>query len=181
MLSKNKIKPRRKLPALCEAIRRARRGTGKTQQEFAADIGVATMTLSRYERGDVPRDRAILGRLRAVAADAGCVVEEQLFFDALMALPGGPPRFEPSVMIPTHTPAQWRLMQAARIAMNFFPDMARAIEEAARPALDLVDEIMEGAALGERRVSVQFYADLESKLDELAARKIFQIKKKGKQ
>jgi hypothetical protein len=98
-----------------------------------------------------------------------------------MALPGGPSRFEPSVLIPTYTPFQWRLMQAARIAMNFFPDVARAMEEAAGPALDLVDEIMADAAMGERKVSVQFYNNLETQLDERAARKVFEhkFKKEG--
>jgi transcriptional regulator with XRE-family HTH domain len=171
----------RKLPALSQAIRRLRKVTGKSQEAFAQEAEIASMTLSRYENGVVPRDRRVLARLRAIAADAGCNVEEQLFFDAAMALPGGPSRFESSVMVPSHTPLQWRLMQAGRIAMNFFPDVARAMEEAARPALDLVDQIMAEEALGERKVSVQFYRDLETKLDELAARKIFQIKKEGKQ
>jgi transcriptional regulator with XRE-family HTH domain len=181
MAKKDKGKSTRKMPAVCLAIRAVRAKTGKSQEVFAQEIEIASMTLSRYERGVVPRDRAVLGRLRAVAADAGCVIEEQVFYDALMALPGGPSRFEPTVMVPAFTPLQWRLMQAARIAMNFFPDVARAMEEAARPALDLVDEIMAEAAAGDRRVSVQFYANLETKLDELAARKIFQIKRESAQ
>jgi transcriptional regulator with XRE-family HTH domain len=181
MATKSKTKKPRKLPPVCQAIRNVRKVTGKSQEAFAQDIECASMTLSRFENGVVPRDRAVLGRLRAVAADAGCSLEEKVFFDALMALPGGPSRFESSVMIPTHTPLQWRLMQAARIAMNFFPDVAVAMQEAGRPALDLVDEIMTEAALGERNVSVQFYRDLEIKLDALAARKIFQMKKEGNQ
>ena len=173
MPAKNKNKLSRKLRRVCIAIRTVRQATGKTQEAFAAEIEIAAMTLSRYERGDLPRGRAVLGRLRAVAADAGCAVEERLFFDTLMAMPHGPSRFESSVMIPTFTPQQWRFMQIARVAQTFSPDVAREIERIAAREADLVDEVMQEAALGERNVSVQFYRDLETKLDALAARKLF--------
>jgi transcriptional regulator with XRE-family HTH domain len=182
MTTTNKTKTSRKLPALCEAIRRVRKATGKSQPVFAEEVEVSPMTLSRYERGDSPRRREVLNRLAAIAWEHGCTVEEQLFRDASMALPQGPFRFEPSLKVPVYSPHQWRLMQAIRIAQAYFPDEARAAEQALGVSLDLVDEILADAAVGERKVTEQLYSDLEARLNELAARKVFKdhFTKEGK-
>jgi transcriptional regulator with XRE-family HTH domain len=174
---KNKTKRSRNLPAVCQSIRNLRKKTGQSQEDLARDLELTSMSLSRYETGvTIPRSRTTLNRLVAIAFDAGCLVEEDVFRQAAMALPGGPSRFEPSVMVASYSPLEWRLMQAARIALAYFPDVGRAIEQAAGPALDLVDEILADAALGERKVTAQFYANLETQLNQRAAQKLFKDK-----
>jgi transcriptional regulator with XRE-family HTH domain len=182
MATKSKPRQGGKTPVLCELISGLRRKTKMSQQNLAALLEISAMSLSRYENGLEPKSRRILSRLAAVAADAGLNVEEKVFRDAALALPGGSSRFEPSIMMPTYSPLEWRLMQASRIALSYFPDVARDIEQAAGPALDLVDEILADAALGEGRPTAQFYSNLETQLNERAARKLFKdhFTKEGK-
>jgi len=182
MGTKNKPKPNRNLNALCEAVRAVRRASGKSQESFSQLAEISSQTLSRFERGQPPRSRDVLNRLAAVAFDLGCTIEEEVFRQASLALPGGPSRFESSINVPTHTPIQWRLMQGIRIAQAYFPQEAAAAERELARSLELVDEIIADTAAGDRKVTTQFYANLESELNERAARKLFQDKftKEGK-
>jgi transcriptional regulator with XRE-family HTH domain len=178
---KPKSKP--ELPPLCRAVRRIREATGWSQEQMAQHTRIASQTISRFELGkQVPRDMAVLLQLREAAAASSCAAEEKLFQEALIEQSGSLPRhvIEPSIVIQTYRPHVWRLMQAARIAIDFFPETARAMEKAAGPALDLVDEIFgEVATEGTNFSAPNFYSDLETRLSELAARKLFQQFQKG--
>jgi transcriptional regulator with XRE-family HTH domain len=177
MAQKHKANRARRLPAVSQAIRNLRKRTGQTQADLSRDLEISSMSLSRYELGlTIPRSRTTLNRLAAVAADAGATVEEELFRQAALALPGGPSRFEEGFTVPVYSPLEWRLMQGIRLAQAHFPEEARAAEQALGMSLDVVDEILADAALGERKVTTQFYAKLESQLNERAAQKIFKDK-----
>jgi transcriptional regulator with XRE-family HTH domain len=157
---------------LCAAVRRIRNATGDTQEKFAQRIGVAVMTISRFETArQVPRHFRVLSELRDVARAAGLDVEESILSGVLTEHPssslGQPQEFV------TFTPAEWRLMHAARIAVRFYPETARAIEEAAAPTLALVDEILRYAR-PDRVLTAGFYMAMEDQLDELAERRSFE-------
>jgi transcriptional regulator with XRE-family HTH domain len=159
------------------AIRNLRKKTGQSQAQLAQDLELTNMSLSRYENGTtIPRSRTTLNRLAAVAAEAGATVEEELFRQAALALPGGPSRFEEGLAVPVYSPLEWRLMQGIRIAQSFFPDEARAAERELGASLDVVDEILADAALGERKVTTAFYIQLEGQLNQRAAQKLFKDK-----
>jgi transcriptional regulator with XRE-family HTH domain len=177
MAQKRKTQRARKPPALCLAIQTLRKKTGLTQADFSRDLEVSSMSLSRYETGiTIPRSRTTLNRLAAVAAEAGATVEEEVFRQAAMALPGGPSKFQEGLTVPVYTPLEWRLMQGIRLAQAYFPEEAKAAEQVLGMSLDVVDEILADAALGERRLTSQVYAQIESQLNERAAQKLFKDK-----
>jgi hypothetical protein len=139
----------------------------------------------------VPRDDRVLLRLAKAAADAGLVDEEKLFrrvvrssdIDLIEESPRGTmvkqykTSKSKSYELKTYRPNEWRLMQAARIAVNFFPDTVHAIEQAAGPALELVDKIMATATIDDQ-IDGYFYDFLEQLLSVLAARQQFENLKK---
>ena len=132
----------KELPQLCVAVKRVREALGESQEKFAQRTGIASMTVSRFERGKlVPREYRVVRALWEAAADAGLDHETRLFDSVLADTPA--PSW-PSTKYPLQ---EWRLMQAARIAVRFyrFHEQALAIEKAAAPALALVDQILKDA------------------------------------
>jgi transcriptional regulator with XRE-family HTH domain len=185
-------KPERIIPEICQAVKRLRTHLGLSQARAAIEWQIAEQTLSRFELGkQTPRDPFVLMRLREAAADAGLAKDEELFNEALNAHPSSPPRprpqFDPPWLDPSTRPPdpptptldEWKLMAAARVAVRFYRDNARAMEKAAGPALDLVTEVLRSApAVG--RIDASFYRDLEKKLDELATRRVLEgLRKDG--
>lgn len=163
-------------PPLGDAIRRVRQACGWSQQALAEKLGTAVMTLSKWERDLFrPRNAAVLRLLRSFAYDAQLAKEEKQFSEALKTATNSPisARFEPQAP----SPLEWRMMQMARLIVDYFPELLPAFEAAAGPVAALVDEVMAEVNVGERRVSVQFYLDLERRLHELAAQRVFQGKK----
>jgi transcriptional regulator with XRE-family HTH domain len=62
---KRKTEP--ELPRLCTAVKRVREAYGDTQERFARRIGVAVMTVSRFETGRAePRDPRVLLNLAKI-------------------------------------------------------------------------------------------------------------------
>lgn len=179
-MRENKPKVKRDVPEICAAVRRIRQVAGWSQERMARETGIASQTISRFELGkQVPRQSEVLRSLIDAAGDAGLVDEEQLFTAALAERESWPGSERPSPRITneTYTPHEWRLMQTARIAINYFPETVHLIEEAAAPALELVDQIMASAGT-EGQLDARFYRDLEQQLSALAARKLFQNRKK---
>ena len=120
---------------LCVAVRCIRENAGWSQDEMAKKTNIAPQTISRMELGkQTPRDEFVLMALSDAAADAGLDAEEKLFDQAVKNHPGT--RLDATIVVQTYTPQQWRLMQAARIADLFFPDVAKAIERAAGSRLN---------------------------------------------
>jgi len=151
---------------------------------MAQQTGIASQTISRFELGkQVPRDMAVVMQLRDAAAAVGLAAEEKLFKEALVesSLPRHVAAERP-ITIMVYRPHVWRLMQAARIAADFFPDEAHAMETAAPQALALVDEVIQSIDPDQiqRHEDPHFYEDLESELGTLAGRKIWKnLIKKG--
>jgi hypothetical protein len=104
--------------------------------------------------------------------EAGLEADVSLFDDALneIAISMGAPDDRQSSAL---SPRVWRLMEAARIAVIYFPDAAREMEKAAGPALDLVKEIMSALVNVPEHLSCRFYSELSSRLDTLASRRAF--------
>src|SRR4029434_6856029 len=78
-----------------------------------------------------------------------------------------PQESKPTPWKEPYTPHEWRLMHTARIAVRFYPEQARAIEQAAGPALSVVDEILSSADPANLQ-DVGFYLELEERVNRLA-------------
>src|SRR5215467_14411024 len=71
------------LPPLCAAVKHVREAYGDTQERFARRIGVAVMTVSRFETGRAePREPRVLLNIAKVAYDKSMAEDERLFRDA---------------------------------------------------------------------------------------------------
>src|SRR5262249_1888500 len=136
MTEKNKPKVKLELPSLCNAVKRVRDAYGDSQERFAQRIGIAVMTISRFERGvQIPGSESVLSKLALAANNVHLMEEFHLFRTAAVLARNGP---SVSSISQSYSPQEWRLMHAARIAAKFYPDAALAIEKAAGPALALV-------------------------------------------
>jgi hypothetical protein len=145
--------------------------------------GISSQTISRFELGkQEPRGLEVLISLRNTALSLGLNAEEHLFRLAIgmpiEALPGVQiqKRDLPSaIRIPSYTPQQWRLMQAARLAVLYFPDAAVRMEQAASPVLKLVDRIIQEVdpEMTHQEFAPNFYLDLEHRLSDRAGREAF--------
>jgi transcriptional regulator with XRE-family HTH domain len=176
-----------KLPMLCSVVRQIRETAGWSQEQMAQQTGIASQTISRFERGvQEPRDLAVLLQLSKVADAVGFQSHELahalvgVMHGAALSRLGSEPR---SPILNYNSPHVWRLMQTARIAADYFPDEARAMEAAAPQALALVDEVLRSVEADEIERHAEFYQDLELRVSDLAARKLFwqQFMKGGKQ
>jgi transcriptional regulator with XRE-family HTH domain len=189
MVSRRKPKPNVGAPEVCTAIRRVREASRLTQQAFAEKLGTAVMTLSKWENGiRQPRDPEVFRRLWGLAATAGLAVEQKLFEERI----GGRPPFPEGIqdisldqklfaeatsssalVMRMLTRSEWRLMYGFRLANGYLPQVANAVQDALRPALELLDEIIREEAPADSKLDVAFYNRLALRFDELAARKAF--------
>ena len=174
-------------PELCVAVRRIRQASKLSQEQLAA-IGVASQTLSKFETGKlVPRSDSTLQKFASVAGQLGLPEEQALFEQAISAIRKKPYLTPAAAVVPVehilativpaatghplYTPHEWRLMQAARIALRSHPGVARAIEQAAGDVLTLVDEVLGTAAPSS--VNAGFYRELEQQINLLAEQRAF--------
>src|SRR5215471_5454517 len=135
---------KRKLPEIALAVKAVREACRISQEAFAQQLGTTATSISRIERGlQTPASFDTLNRLEKAARDLGLTKEAALFDEARSAL-----RFT-AYRSPERQDAglgyqlpQWRLAIAARIAAAYFPERLPAIEEALRPAIELVDEVL---------------------------------------
>jgi transcriptional regulator with XRE-family HTH domain len=137
------------LPPLCAAIKTVRESYEDSQPQFASRVKLAPMTISRFERGiRVPADSRVLMRLAGAAREQGLTQEAELFESAGMLAAGSVEELREArpgsglglAAMPIFSLPQWRLMHAAGIAALYYPETASAIEQAAGPALALVDD-----------------------------------------
>jgi transcriptional regulator with XRE-family HTH domain len=134
-------------PELSAAVRRVRQSYQESQAEFAQRTELALMTISKFERGvRVPADPRVLARLAAAARAQGLTEDAKQFENAAILAAGKIEELSdlrPGLgLAAIHIPnlPTWRLMHAAAIAIQYFPEVARAIEDAAGPAIAIVDE-----------------------------------------
>ena len=142
-------KQEKDLPPLCAAVKRIRESYRESQPQFAQRVRVAAMTISRFERGTrEPGDFEVLKRLAEAARAQGLKQEQDLLEHAAIEARGSQAwsgaaerstHMGLMAMSIFHLP-QWRLMHAAGIAALYYPEVAIAMEQAAGPAMALVDE-----------------------------------------
>jgi transcriptional regulator with XRE-family HTH domain len=184
MKTRSKEELKAPLPPLCAAVKRVRAAYGDTLQRFAERVGISMNSLSRFELGkQVPADHGVLKRLEHAARERGLREESVLFLRAGYIDTGNlllscQPRESAAPIAPTYSPLEWRLMQAARVAIRLYPESARAIEKAAGPALGLVDEVLRSADAAD--LTPEFYEGLERRLTLLADRRAFENLKQEK-
>jgi transcriptional regulator with XRE-family HTH domain len=181
MPKKRKEELKTQLPPLCAAVRRVREAYGETLEEFGRRVRVSLNSVSRFELGKtVPADFNVLGSLARAARERGLTVEADLFIEAQTQVRWRAYRGPTSEGTePVYSPQEWRLMHAARIAVRLYPEHARAIEDAAGPAVGLVDEVLRSVDAGST-LDAAFYADLEQRLNELADRRALESLKQGR-
>lgn len=175
------------MPELCRAVKTVRLAYGESQEAFARRVGLAGMTVSRFERGkQVPTSFEALSRL-AEAARAKKLAESDLLEQAARhaRIESGETRPALSLSaIPIYSLPQWRLMHIAAIAVLYYPETAAAMEQAAGttgPAATVVDKAIReytnrtGLASG-----LGFYYGLPEILTKLAEQQAFEsFKEKG--
>ena len=137
------MRPKKILAELSVAVAKVREASRISQEGFGRDLGVATMTISRWERGQqVPSDFRVLNRLESMARHLGLAREADLFDRARSGV-----RFN-AYRQGTETPAElaslpvWRLTVAVRVASVYFPERVPEIEKALDSALAIVDAIL---------------------------------------
>jgi transcriptional regulator with XRE-family HTH domain len=169
MPTRNRTGP---IPALCTSVRRLRLATKLTQGSLGELLGVSAQTLSNIEVGRrPPRAKYLLLKFRELAQELNMPEDIALFDEALgtrflsaaFALNGNR---EPCY--PLH---EWRLMQVARIAVRYWPELAWAMEQSAGPALAVVDDILSAAK--PTAVDAAFYRDLEQRINASAEQSCF--------
>jgi hypothetical protein len=177
--SKTKIHP------LCASVRTLKMASGWTLQEFALRAGVAQQTAYRFSAGlQIPKDPAVLIRLRDVAITLGLTNEANTFDYAAhgwntMIPASGPPRLSTTTVLEKRSPDQARLALAAELAVSLFPDAAREAEEALAVPLLLVDKAFRELHKYNTVYDAQHYQRVKAKLDELVKQKLFPRAKKG--
>jgi transcriptional regulator with XRE-family HTH domain len=173
-------------PPLCACVKNIRKAYGESQPRFAERVGLASLTISRFERGvQIPSDSGTLFRLAEAARNKGLTEEAKQFEFAIRErenaallsgkgittavhrwrLEKGYTRFYPgsyALAVP-----QWRLMAAAFIAPVYYPEIASAMEKAAGEALELVDEALR-LADAESQSGQALYEEIERILRRLA-------------
>jgi transcriptional regulator with XRE-family HTH domain len=162
------------LPPLSIAVKRVREAYNDTLQRFAQRAGISMDSVSRFERGRVPKDSAVLLKLAVVAEMKELAAEAEAFHEAAneaerarrvddIYQPIIPPSSVRSLGLSAHNAEAWRLMVIARMAALYHPEAARAMAEAAGAVSAFVDAVLqepESRALGyvelEYRVSRAF-------------------------
>jgi transcriptional regulator with XRE-family HTH domain len=166
------------LPELCAAVLRLRKATRLKQVQLAPSLGFSAQTLSNFEVGRrIPRSKFILMKFRELAAALNMPAEVMLFDEAL-----GSRFLEAALALnfntqPSYTLHEWRLMQAARIAVRCWPELAWAMEQSAGEALTVVDRILSAAVPS--TVDAAFYRDLEQRISTVAEQRSFDSFGKG--
>jgi transcriptional regulator with XRE-family HTH domain len=172
-----KPKPKPDIDPLCAAVRSLRAKLRLSQEEMAAKLKIAPMTLSRFERGvQVPRDREVLDRLMEEALSVGLSEEYGLFW--VSRLPKPPSGVVWSARSAEYSAEQWELMQCARIAAAHFPEEAKAMRKAAGDALRLVKQVIRATDFSVP-LDAKFYLSLEQRIDELVQQTSFERLKEG--
>lgn len=179
-----------KVDAVCAAVKRVRAAYGETLQVFAQRVGISMNSLSRFELGkQVPADFGVLNSLEYAARAKGLTEESRVFdearqrvrFNAFRSSEPWPRRSSPSSWRPgiliAGSPQEWRMMQAAWIAVRVYPEIVQAIEKAAGPALAIVDEVLQSAH--PTVLNAEFYVELEEQLVALVERRAFEKLKTG--
>src|SRR5215472_14040659 len=144
MSQKSKTPKKSEIPELCSAVFRVRKTLGWSQEKMAQETGIASMTLSRFERGaQVPRDRGVLGLLRDLAFRVEMPDDAKLFQDALQRWKT--PSLRDQVYLSGDPaagwlPRVWELMQMMRLASLYFPQDAAVMEQHAGRAGEIVRE-----------------------------------------
>jgi transcriptional regulator with XRE-family HTH domain len=165
------MKKNKELSQLCIAVKAVREVLGDSQERFARRVGVALMTISRFERGVLePRDPRVLLNLAKVTDEIkkgtlflltagtekvmkvenasklfnGAYKEYERLWetDETVAQLESLARLAPPAFLSVR---EWRLVCAARLALRYYPEYVGAIEKAAAPAIVLIDEILAGA------------------------------------
>jgi transcriptional regulator with XRE-family HTH domain len=197
-----KKKPKEISP-LCNAVKDLRLACGDTQERFARRIGVAIMTISKFETGRAePRDPRVLMTLATVAEDkanfAFHVEEDNAKHNTLRAAELqfrdvlrdyerlrqaeqrlgplerlGPMEFDSKPTV--RSPREWRLSCAARLAALYFPEQAAAMEKAAGAAIAIVDDVLSRA--DEKQIDYQRF---EREIFTLAEQRAFSELKQGR-
>jgi DNA-binding XRE family transcriptional regulator len=174
-----KKKISRELSPLSVAVKRIRQRSGYTQEQFAQAVGLAVMTVSRFETGrQVPTDPNVLMRLEQAARDAGLSDETALFSEALgefewstnWGWTRSPVRDPPTGTRAEFRVSEWRLMQAVRVLCRIRPEAAGDLAQflnTASGAVDLVDEVLKTADPAQV-ASGSIWRDLEKKVTVLA-------------
>jgi transcriptional regulator with XRE-family HTH domain len=200
-----KRKSENELPPLCVAVKRIREAYGDSQERFARRIGVALMTVSRFETGRAePRDPRVLLNLASVAYENSRFLSdperkelqdaEKLFRDAYADFErikqndsrvgelerlGGREFFGAPAVRSHESMREWRLDFAVRLSFLYTPERVAGIEQAAAPMLAMIDEIL-GAADENQQID---YSRFERDVLALAEKRTLQNLKqqKGKQ
>jgi transcriptional regulator with XRE-family HTH domain len=159
-----------------------------TQAAFARRLGVTVKTLSNWERAiHTPTDAKALVHLRNAAAEAGLTAEQKLFEDEVSPSLAGfldHDRIDLQILeavgskalaIRLHSIADWHCHFATRIALTWFPEVAKALHEALQPTRKILNEIVQEEAPPDGQLDLGFYNRLALRVDELAARKIFRF------
>jgi transcriptional regulator with XRE-family HTH domain len=178
--SKTKIHP------LCQSVRALKIAAGWTLQEFALRAGVAQQTAYRFTAGlQVPRDPAVLGRLRDVALALGLRDEANAFDYAIRGHESQIPASGPMriALTPTvrsgRSPEQVRLSMAIELAVSLLPDEAKAAERELPVSLSLVDQAFGDLHQVKTAYNEEHYRRVKARLDELVKQKFFPQAKKG--
>lgn len=189
-----KKKTERQLPPLCEAVKRVRAAFGDSQERFANRVGVVAMTISKFETGQaVPKDPRVLLNLSRVAfekcnatadetARVSLINDGALFQEAykdcerVMLTDREVGKIEPRIPPTFRSMREWRLSCAARLAVLYYPERVAAIEDAAGPAVAIVDEVLAGA--DENQINYEVF---EREVFALAERQMVRDSKKRKE
>jgi transcriptional regulator with XRE-family HTH domain len=176
-----KPKPKPDIDPLCAAVRRLRAEARLSQKELAAKLGIAPMTLSRFERGvQVPRDIEVLTRLRDAVGTSQEEDRKRIDMAIISSRFDRTRNWEPCPYTFFRLwPVQWELVQCARVAAAHFPKEADAMRKAAGAVLQLVKEVIGTADF---RVShdENFYHALERRIDDLVKQRLFEQLKDNK-
>src|SRR5215469_946241 len=171
-----KPKPKPDLHPMCAAVRSLRAKMRLSQEEMALKVGIAPMTLSRFERGaQIPKDMDVLVKLRNVCQGSFNFVPEFMTFQrAIAAAIEMKSPYEIGLSNRSgYSPEQWELMQCARIAAIHFPKEAEAMRKAAGEALRLVKQVIRATdfsvPLGD-----DLYCALEQGIDDLVRQTAFE-------
>lgn len=175
MRKKGKRETKAELPELCVAVKKVREAYGDSQQGFAQRVGLSLMSISRFELGRVPRDPEVLWKLTVAAREAGLIAEWKAFGNEANRARGSKGVIVSGYLgggilpsgLSANPPRLWRLMIAVRLAALFYPEnvstLEKAVEQAAGPALALVD-----AVLQDPQNHALEYTELEHKINQLA-------------
>jgi transcriptional regulator with XRE-family HTH domain len=144
--------------ARCSNLLTTKELVADTLRRFAERVGISMDSVSRFERGRVPKDMAILMKLAFVADKKGLRPEANAFHEAAIEAdraervddiyrPLIPTSSVRSLGLSAVSPEAWRLMLAVRVAALYYPEsvstLKEAVGQAIGPALALVDAVLQ--------------------------------------